>query len=107
MALTKTIQTEYGVDAKYHTIVVRNVDDEAREALLVVRSFVSRAAYRNGARALMVHRFVFTPTNFAFTKNDGVPQFYAAIKNYQTTDADGNKTASVFADALDELENAA
>lgn len=105
MGLLKTIPTEYGIDSKYSTITRRYLDDETQTGVIVVKSYVSRAAYRNGASPLASHFFYFTPQNWPFDKNSGVPQFYAAVKAYIVQNSDGTVTPSIFADAVNELEN--
>ena len=105
MGLLKTIPTKYGIDAKYSTITRRYLDDETQTGVIIVKSYVNRAAYRAGAAPLMEHIYPFTLLNWPFDKNSGVPQFYAAVKAYTVQNSDGTITPSIFADAVDELGN--
>jgi len=67
MALSKSIDTSYGVQASYHKITETKIDWHNRAANLTVQSFIDEAARNTGKLAITTHSYYWAGDDFIFS----------------------------------------
>jgi hypothetical protein len=66
MALSKSIDTSYGVQANYHKITETKIDWHNKVANITVQSFIDEAARTLGKMAIMTHSYYWASDDFIF-----------------------------------------
>jgi hypothetical protein len=83
MALSKLIQTGYGIDCNYHKITEVKVDWLRKIASCKLESFLTQDARNAGKMAVISHDYVWSGEQFDFiTTDDLVGKMYGKIKLY-------------------------
>ena len=81
MALSKTIDTQYGVSANYHKITVSDINWHDKYARIKIGSFVDSDKRAAGANAISTTELYWSGGDFSFDINANIlAQFYIKLK---------------------------
>lgn len=72
MALSKNLQTRYGVEATYFKVTVNQIDWLNQKAIVVLSGFASEEARRSGSSALIDVPFEWSNNDFCFTPESNI-----------------------------------
>jgi len=72
MALSKLIETSYGIQAEYHKITETKIDWHNKVANLTVKSFVSLETRTSGKMPITEHSYYWSGDDFIFTPTTNV-----------------------------------
>jgi len=84
MALSKLIETSYGVSANYHKITETKIDWHNRIANITVKSFLSSEARTAGKMPIIDHAYYWAGDDFVFAPDSNViATAYAKLKTME------------------------